>query len=93
MNTSLLIGLLGCGVSLLCSLFIFLQHRRSGTPLPGYEFGAALGCIGLTLVLVGTSSLVEDRVSIALLLGSAPFVIGSIVLVHRARQRTRACDR
>ena len=93
MNTSLLIAIVGCGVSLLSSLLIYLQHRRSGTPLSGYEVGAMLGSIGLLLVVAGASSVFEEGVSIALTLCGAPFAIGSAVLVSRARRQSRARGR
>lgn len=90
MTTSLAIAFAFCGVSLVCSLMIYVNHRRSGTPVPGYEIGAMMGSIGLPLILAGTSTPVDEGVAIVLVIVGSLLTIGGAAMVFRARRRMRS---
>lgn len=89
-NTTLVIAFFLSGVSLICSLLIYIQHRRSGTPIPGYEVGATIGSIALPLGLLGTSTFFQEGVSMVLVVVASLLSITSAVLVSRALRQMRS---
>ncbi|MCC6245933.1 MAG: hypothetical protein IT353_24080 [Gemmatimonadaceae bacterium] len=93
MTTPLVIAFGLCGVSLLCSLLIYLNHRRSGTPIPRYEIGAMAGSVGLPLGIAGISPLFSDGIAMALVIAGLLLTIGGAVMVGRARRALRAGSR
>lgn len=93
MTTTLAIALSLCGVANLCSLLNYLNHRRSGTPIPRYEIGAMVGSVGLLLVVAGTSALFSDGVAMVLVIVGSLLCIGGAVMVGRARRVLRSGGR
>ena len=90
MNTTLVIAFIFSGVSLLFSLLIYLQHRRSGTPVPDYEVGAAMGTIGFPLFLAGINLQLNKGVALVLVVVGSLLTVSSAVTVFLARRRMRS---
>lgn len=93
MTPRLVIAFIACGMSVLCSLLIYVNHRRSRTPLPRYEVGAIAGSIGLPLLVTGTSTLFDDGVRMVLLILGALLCVMSGVVVFLARRQMRSSGR
>lgn len=89
----LLIAFILSGAALLFSLLIYLQHRRSETPVPDYEIGAAMGSIGVPLFLAGINMHFNKEVALALIIVGSLLTIWSAVVVFRARRRLRSGGR
>lgn len=93
MSTTLVIAFILSGVSLVCSLLIYVQHRRSGMPVPRSQVGGMMGSIGMPLFVAGTSTLFNDGVAMVLVLVGALLTISSAVMVFRARRQMRSGGR
>lgn len=93
MNTSLVIAIVFSGISIVSSLLIFAQYRRSRKPVPGYEIGAIAGSTGLALIVAATSGHFAEGVEIVLFVVAAPLAVFSAVMTFRARRRMRTDGR
>jgi len=89
----LVVAFITLGVSLFTSVSIYVQHRRSGTPLPDYEVGAMLGSVGMPLVLAAISKHFDEAASIVLLIVGSLLTVTSAVMTFRARGNRRTGGR
>lgn len=93
MSTLLIIAFICSGVSLVFSLLTYFLHRRSRTPIPGYEIGASMASLGMPLCLAGMSAHFDDGVAMFLAGCGLLLSFSGAMLVFRARRQMRSGDR